>query len=147
MVRPGGKLVIINLQATPKDKKASLVVHGKADEVMQGVMAHLAVPIPPFVREDSVTIAHQQEHPSSKGYSFSLRVSSVHGEQCPMPLVHSINIIFPVSLLLTLVQSCLRLEGMQYDRVSSQISWDAVVSPARAIRRMCQNSQCALFGD
>lgn len=93
--KAGGKLVIINLQATPKDKKASLVIHGKADEVMRGVMAHLAVPIPPFVREDSVTIAHQQEHPSSKGYSFNIRVSSVHGEKCPMPLAHSIDICFP----------------------------------------------------
>ncbi len=105
MVRPGGKLVIINLQATPKDKKASLVIHGKADEVMRGVMAHLAVPIPPFVREDSVTIANQQEQPSSKGYSFNLRVSSAHGQKCPMPLVHSINISFPVGLLFTLVHS------------------------------------------
>ena len=122
MVCAGGKLVIINLQATPKDKKASLLIHGKADEVMRGVMAHLAVPIPPFVREDSVTIAHQQEHPSSKGYSFSLRVSSVHGEKCPMPLVHSINILFPVCLLLTLVHSHLRTEEMQCDRVKSHTS-------------------------
>lgn len=94
-------MVIINLQATPKDKKASLVIHGKADEVMRGVMAQLAVPILPFVREDAVTIAHQQEHPSSKGYSFNLRVSSIHGEKCPMPLVHSVDIAFPVCLLLT----------------------------------------------
>ncbi|KAL0017706.1 hypothetical protein WJX77_007377 [Trebouxia sp. C0004] len=31
-VKTGGKLVIVNLQKTPKDKKASLVIHARADE-------------------------------------------------------------------------------------------------------------------
>ncbi len=100
MVLSGGKLVIINLQATPKDKKASLVIHGRADEVMRRVMANLAFPIPSYVREDSVTIGHVQEQPmgSSKGHPFNLRISSIHGEYCAMPLVQTIDISFPVSL-------------------------------------------------
>lgn len=104
----GGKLVIINLQATPKDKKASLVIHGRADEVMQAVMRNLPLPIPAYVRQDSVTIAHCQEQPSSKGYPFSLRISSVHGEQCPMPLVQSVNISFPVNFLIH-THTCLEI--------------------------------------
>ena len=30
-VRAGGKLVIVNLQATPKDKKADLVIHARCE--------------------------------------------------------------------------------------------------------------------
>ncbi|EIE25513.1 SIR2-family protein HDAC1 [Coccomyxa subellipsoidea C-169] len=95
--KAGGKLVIINLQATPKDKKASLVIHGRADEVMRRVMANLAFPIPSYVREDSVTIGHVQEQPmgSGKGHPFNVRISSVHGENCAMPLVQTIDISFP----------------------------------------------------
>jgi hypothetical protein len=33
----GGKLVIVNLQKTPKDKKATLLIHGKTDMVMKQV--------------------------------------------------------------------------------------------------------------
>jgi len=40
----GGKLVIVNLQSTPKDKKATLLIHGKTDEVMKQVYTS---PFPP----------------------------------------------------------------------------------------------------
>ncbi len=33
----GGRLVIINLQRTPKDRHANLLIHGRTDEVMQQV--------------------------------------------------------------------------------------------------------------
>lgn len=32
-VKAGGALAIINLQATPKDKKAAVVIHAKVDQV------------------------------------------------------------------------------------------------------------------
>lgn len=32
-VKAGGKLAIINLQATPKDKRADVVIHARVDEV------------------------------------------------------------------------------------------------------------------
>lgn len=32
-VKAGGSLAIINLQATPKDKKAAVVIHAKVDKV------------------------------------------------------------------------------------------------------------------
>uniref|UniRef100_A0A0A0K8C9 Deacetylase sirtuin-type domain-containing protein n=1 Tax=Cucumis sativus TaxID=3659 RepID=A0A0A0K8C9_CUCSA len=31
-LRGGGKIIIVNLQKTPKDKKASLVIHGRVDK-------------------------------------------------------------------------------------------------------------------
>ncbi|BAS88328.1 Os04g0271000, partial [Oryza sativa Japonica Group] len=32
-LKNGGRVAIVNLQATPKDKKASLVIHGLVDKV------------------------------------------------------------------------------------------------------------------
>jgi mono-ADP-ribosyltransferase sirtuin 6 len=32
-IKNGGRVAIVNLQATPKDKKASLVIHGLVDKV------------------------------------------------------------------------------------------------------------------
>lgn len=42
----GGKLVIVNLQKTPLDAYAALVIHGKCDEVMRIVMKKLKIEIP-----------------------------------------------------------------------------------------------------
>jgi len=44
----GGKLVIVNLQKTKYDKKASLLIHHYVDAVMEGVMKELGIPIPSF---------------------------------------------------------------------------------------------------
>jgi mono-ADP-ribosyltransferase sirtuin 6 len=38
-LKTGGALAIINLQATPKDKRATLVVHAKVDTVRRGGLA------------------------------------------------------------------------------------------------------------
>jgi len=45
----GGKLVIVNLQKTPKDKKSALLIRGRADEVMKTVMDRLQIPIPVYM--------------------------------------------------------------------------------------------------
>ncbi len=42
----GGKLVIVNLQKTPMDPYAALVIHGKCDDVMKITMQKLAIEIP-----------------------------------------------------------------------------------------------------
>jgi NAD-dependent SIR2 family protein deacetylase len=42
----GGKLVIVNLQKTPLDYAASLIINGKCDEVMRLVMQKLELDIP-----------------------------------------------------------------------------------------------------
>ncbi|KAK9801395.1 hypothetical protein WJX73_005987 [Symbiochloris irregularis] len=54
--RAGGRIVIINLQKTPKDKQAALVLHARCDEVMAGVMGHLGRVIPPFIRTDALVL-------------------------------------------------------------------------------------------
>ncbi|KAL6075248.1 NAD-dependent protein deacetylase sirtuin-7 [Balamuthia mandrillaris] len=43
--KEGGKLVIVNLQKTPYDKYASMVIRGRTDEVMRIVMKELEVPV------------------------------------------------------------------------------------------------------
>lgn len=53
----GGKLVIVNLQKTPKDKKAHLKIHARVDEVMALLMWHLKLPIPAFVRFDWLALS------------------------------------------------------------------------------------------
>ncbi|XP_038627063.1 NAD-dependent protein deacetylase sirtuin-6 isoform X2 [Tachyglossus aculeatus] len=44
--RKGGKLVIVNLQATKHDRQANLRIHGYVDEVMTKLMKHLGLEIP-----------------------------------------------------------------------------------------------------
>jgi len=43
-----GKLVIVNLQRTPKDRHADLIIHGKCDDVMTRLMNLLNVNIPQY---------------------------------------------------------------------------------------------------
>ncbi|VAH25700.1 unnamed protein product [Triticum turgidum subsp. durum] len=55
-IKNGGKVAIVNLQATPKDKKASLVIHGLVDKVIAGVMCILSLRIPPYIRTDFIQL-------------------------------------------------------------------------------------------
>ena len=96
-VRAGGHLVIVNLQKTPKDKKAALLIRGKADEVMRVVMSRLQIPVPAFVRQDTFLLHTAQHSGSGKGIPLEARVSSIHGPECIMPLVQSVDVSFPVS--------------------------------------------------
>ena len=45
---PNTKLVIVNLQYTPKDKQATLKINGKCDFVMQLVMQRLQIQVPAY---------------------------------------------------------------------------------------------------
>ena len=47
----GGKLAIVNLQKTPKDRRAALVLRARADRVMAALMAALALQACPLSRE------------------------------------------------------------------------------------------------
>ena len=91
--------MIVNLQKTPKDKKAALVIHGRADEVMRAAMSRLQIPIPPFVRQDTFLINVVQQSGSRKGTAVEVRVGSTHGPECVMPLVRAVDICFPVGTL------------------------------------------------
>ncbi|XP_042478415.1 NAD-dependent protein deacetylase SRT1 isoform X1 [Macadamia integrifolia] len=96
-LRGGGRIVIVNLQQTPKDKKASLVIHGFVDQVIAGVMHFLNLHIPPYVRIDLVQISLSQI-PRSMGNKYikwSLRISSTHGQKAPLPFLKSVEVSFP----------------------------------------------------
>ncbi len=97
----GGKLVIINLQKTPKDKKASLVIHARCDEVMQQLMSQMQLPIPLYTRQDSVLVTHALKkgrvlQDGVQSISCTLRVQSTHGPKCPLPLVQQVDVDFQV---------------------------------------------------
>ena len=49
-VKNGGKLVLVNLQKTPKDRHAHLRIQAPVDVVLNGVMAVLGLPVPIFTR-------------------------------------------------------------------------------------------------
>ncbi|CAK7324497.1 unnamed protein product [Dovyalis caffra] len=55
-LRGGGKIIIVNLQKTPKDKKASMVIHGFVDKVIAGVVNLLNLRIAPYVRIDFLQV-------------------------------------------------------------------------------------------
>ncbi|XP_068638263.1 NAD-dependent protein deacetylase SRT1-like [Aristolochia californica] len=94
-LRVGGKLVIINLQPTPKDKKASLVIHGLVDKVIAGVMHLLNMQIPPYVRIDLVQLSLTEFPKNDRNVKWTLRVSSVHGQRAALPFLKSVEVTFP----------------------------------------------------
>ena len=97
----GGKLVIINLQRTPKDKKADVVIHAKCDAILQQVMFRLGIPLPSYTRQDAVCVSHTVKRakafqPNAPSFSCTIHVQSVHGPKCPLPLVQQVDINFEV---------------------------------------------------
>lgn len=50
--RHGGKVVIVNLQKTPKNKSADVVIHARCDAVFERVMHHMGRSIPYYDRWD-----------------------------------------------------------------------------------------------
>ncbi|WMV39991.1 hypothetical protein MTR67_033376 [Solanum verrucosum] len=106
-LKGGGKIVIVNLQKTPKDKKASLLIHGLVDknvyqysyeQVITGVMEFLSLRIPPFIRIDLLqTIFTQASSLDEKYVNWSLTVASVHGNRAPLPFIKSVEVSFSES--------------------------------------------------
>ncbi|KAJ0751387.1 putative Sirtuin family, catalytic core domain, DHS-like NAD/FAD-binding domain superfamily [Helianthus annuus] len=94
-LRGGGKFVIVNLQKTPKDKKASLVIHGFVDKVIAGVMDLLNLRIRPFVRIDLLqTIFTQALSLDQRYVNWTLRIASVHDKRALVPFIKSIEVSF-----------------------------------------------------
>lgn len=50
-------MIICNLQKTPKDGKAEVLIHTKADDLMREVMKKLDIPIPVYRRTDTVRVS------------------------------------------------------------------------------------------
>ncbi|XP_058112484.1 NAD-dependent protein deacetylase SRT1-like isoform X4 [Magnolia sinica] len=92
----GGKIVIVNLQPTPKDKKASLVIHGQVDKVIAGAMHSLNLQIPPFVRIDLIqlTLSHFLKR-KIRYVKWTLRIASVHGNKALLRFLKSVEVSFP----------------------------------------------------
>ena len=92
----GGKLVILNLQQTPKDRKADLVIHARCDQVMQQVMAKLGLPIPVYTRTDSALLQCSQTLDQATAQPARRRVSmtlcNAHSPAAALPLVASASI-------------------------------------------------------
>ncbi|KAI3848756.1 hypothetical protein MKW98_012467 [Papaver atlanticum] len=102
-IRGGGKVVIVNLQSTPKDKKAGLVIHGLVDKVLAGVMQLLNMRIPPYVRVDFLQICFKRlisKDNDQRYVRWALSVGSVHGSRAPLPFVRSVEVLFPENPLL-----------------------------------------------
>ncbi|KAH9287639.1 hypothetical protein KI387_031756, partial [Taxus chinensis] len=94
-VRGGGKLVIVNLQPTPKDKKAALLIHAQVDKVIAGVMQFLNRKIPPFVRVDHIRVSLSYTPKNKRHVKWKLRISSVHGNNVTLPFIKSVEASFP----------------------------------------------------
>lgn len=94
----GGKLCIVNLQKTPKDKlamKDGLRIFGTCDAVLARVWRNLGLPpVPDFVRTHTVAIGIERARASHKASAGShvAYVRSVHGaRKCPMPWVSAVD--------------------------------------------------------
>jgi len=93
-IRGGGKVVIVNLQKTPKDKKASLVIHGLVDKVIARVMQFLNLRIPPYVRIDLIQVSLSNTQKSKTYVKWTLKILSVHGPKAPLPFLKSVEVSF-----------------------------------------------------
>jgi mono-ADP-ribosyltransferase sirtuin 6 len=90
-----GKLVIVNLQPTKKDKKAHMVVHAPCDRVMRLVAKHLGLTLEPYVRRDCVKVAHEcRASTSGSGYVFTVRIFNAHDENAPVPWIEKLDVAF-----------------------------------------------------
>ena len=57
----GGRLVICNLQKTPLDHLATLVIHAKCDDIMKGLMEKLAYQIPVWQMKKRLEVSLVQD--------------------------------------------------------------------------------------
>ena len=62
------RLVIVNLQKTPLDGGAALLIHAKCDDVMTGVMAALGLDIPAFRLHRYAALGHRITAAGVKAY-------------------------------------------------------------------------------
>lgn len=79
MIKRGAKVVIVNLQKTPLNKKCALEIHSKIDTLIVGVMKQLGLEIPSFklkrcfaldVQSDSLAIQGLDPSTKKNPYSF-----------------------------------------------------------------------------
>jgi len=71
----GGKLVIVNLQKTPLDPYADMVIHGKIDDVIELLMKELNMQIPQWKQSRWVKCSIEE----SKTGKETLKISGIDG--------------------------------------------------------------------
>ncbi|CAN0028775.1 unnamed protein product [Scytosiphon promiscuus] len=89
-------MAIVNLQKTPKDARAAIVIRAKIDAVMRCVMRELRVPFPVYRRVETLVISHTSCVTAGKGdrWKWSLAVGdAADGARCGY--VESIAVSFP----------------------------------------------------
>lgn len=81
-LKPRGRLVICNLQPTPKDKLADLVIHARADDVCRAVLRLLNVPLAP-TSFSVAAVVELDVAPLQRGAKGAVRVMAADGSRMP----------------------------------------------------------------
>jgi hypothetical protein len=84
VAKAGGALVICNIQATPLDKYAKVLVHAKCDDFMQMLMDELKLPIPSWRLVRYVDMRGELDGPNKK--QVKLRVHGSDSDNLPASL-------------------------------------------------------------
>lgn len=82
--RRGGELAIVNLQKTPKDKRAAVVVRARVDGVMARVVRLLQVDVPPYERTDRLRLGWAR-----RPAFLAVHLRSVHHDGAPLHWLRS----------------------------------------------------------
>lgn len=134
----GGKLVIVNLQKTPLDRPAALVIHALCDTVSQGLADRLSLTVPPFRLCRRVRVGLKEE-----GGGHIAEVSGLGLDDTPFALVTRIwarvagdakrtiasSNIFPV---IARASSVRRSEGLPHEAWRVKLPAGAVARKAPA---------------
>lgn len=79
--KKGGKLVIVNLQATKHDKHADLRIHGYVDDIMTRLLKHLQLEIPEWGGLPVGTTVKEEEKPDLTGLPTDASVTLLKDEE------------------------------------------------------------------
>jgi len=81
----GGRLIIVNLQKTPLDSEATLIVHTTIDQFMEEVLNQLRLIIPPFILSRRIAVTKIDEE---------LNVSGIDRDGTPYQFIKSLKLGF-----------------------------------------------------
>lgn len=94
----GGRLVIVNLQATPMDVNADLIIHAKCEDVTRLLMQELGIAVPPWkLRREIVITTTPIDASSIGGNVCTIVVEGRNSEGHLMHFIKDIAISSPAS--------------------------------------------------
>jgi len=88
-----GRMVIVNLQRTKKDERASMIIHAPCDDVMHSIVRTLALRIPIWERWDTMQYTYAHAFGGLGGGILEVRVCGPGGAGCPIPWLESVRVI------------------------------------------------------